>query len=59
MEPTSTTDLGLQDYLNFFYGAPRSDENVLRTIYLHFLCNWAVNEQRNFLIYPARIQIFN
>ena len=39
MESTSTTDLGLHNNLNFFYGAPRSDENVLRTIYLHFLCN--------------------
>ena len=39
MESTWTTDLGLHDNLYFLYGAQRSHENVLRTIYLHFLCN--------------------
>ena len=59
MESTSTSDLGLHNNLYFFCGAQRSHENVSRTIYLHFLFNWAVNEQRNFLIYSARIQIYN
>ena len=39
MESTSTTDLGLHNNLYFLYEAQRSHENVLRTIYLHFLSN--------------------